>query len=90
MSVCLIATSLKTYTIDDVVVEPIVVSWDEIRYVRNMELTKSDWRTVKDRTLPAAWRDYRQFLRDLPSSYDDANSAAEALNAYAMPEGWTA
>ena len=89
MTVCLISTKLTTFTVDDVVIEPIVVSWDEVRLVRTRELARSDWRAVKDRTLPAAWRDYRQFLRDLPSAYDDANSAAEALNAYSMPEGWS-
>jgi hypothetical protein len=89
LTLCLIATKLREYTVDGVTVIELVVSWDEVRIVRDRELTKSDWRAVKDRTLPAAWRDYRQFLRDLPSSYDNANDAAEALNAYAMPSGWS-
>lgn len=63
-------------------------SWHEVRSVRNDELTKSDWRAVKDRTLYADWRDYREFLRDLPSSYETPNEAADALNSYEKPEDW--
>jgi hypothetical protein len=90
MSLCLIATKLNEFSIDGVTVRELNVSWDEVRFVRNRELSRSDWRAVKDRTLPAAWKNYRQFLRDLPSLYDDAKAAAEALNAYDMPEGWSA
>ncbi len=63
-------------------------TWEEVRSVRNEELSKSDWRAVKDRTLYADWRDYREFLRDLPATYDTPNEAADALNAYSKPEGW--
>ena len=59
-----------------------------MRSVRLEELSKSDWRAVKDRTMYQNWKDYRQFLRDLPQTYDDARDAAEALNAYDKPEDW--
>ena len=53
------------------------VDWDHVRSVRNDELDKSDWRAVKDRVLPNAWKDYRQALRDLPQDYESANDAAD-------------
>ena len=49
------------------------VTWEEIREMRDQELEDTDWRALKDVTLSAAWRDYRQALRDLggfPSSND--------------------
>lgn len=89
MKLTLIATTLSEHSDEGVNVVNLTVSWDEVRFVRDRELARSDWRAVKDRTLPAAWRNYRTFLRDLPSLYDNANDAAEALNAYAMPSGWS-
>ncbi len=53
------------------------VDWDHVRSVRNEELAKSDWRAVKDRVLPNAWKEYRQALRDLPQDYESANAAAD-------------
>ena len=32
------------------------------------KIAESDWRAVGDRTLPDAWKTYRQQLRDLPNS----------------------
>jgi len=55
------------------------VDWDHVRSIRNDELEKSDWRAVKDRVLPTAWKDYRQALRDLPQDYDTANDAADSF-----------
>ena len=66
--------------------EEVNTTWMEVRYFRNEELSKSDWRAVKDRTLPNAWKTYRQFLRDLPQTSETANEAADALNAYDKPE----
>ena len=66
--------------------EEVNTTWMEVRYFRNEELSKSDWRAVKDRTLSNAWKTYRQFLRDLPQNYETANEAADALNAYDKPE----
>jgi hypothetical protein len=60
------------------------VDWDQIRFVRNSALRESDWRALKDVTLSAAWRDYRQALRDLPQEHDTANDAAD--NWPVMPD----
>ena len=35
---------------------------------RDEKIAESDWRAVGDRTLPDAWKTYRQQLRDLPHS----------------------
>ena len=69
-------------------VTDLTVDLNIVRSVRLEELSKSDWRAVKDRTMYQNWKDYRQFLRDLPQTYDDARDAAEALNAYDKPEDW--
>jgi len=53
------------------------VSWEQIRSQRDQALTNSDWRALKDVTLPNAWKDYRQALRDLPQEHDEANDAAD-------------
>jgi len=38
------------------------VEWHEVRRERDAALKDSDWRAVKDRVLPTAWKDYRQAL----------------------------
>ena len=53
------------------------VDWDEVRAHRDAALAGSDWRAVKDRVLPNAWKDYRQALRDLPQNFDTANQAVD-------------
>jgi len=53
------------------------VNWYEVRARRNAALAASDWRAVKDRVLPNAWKDYRQALRDLPQDHASANDAAD-------------
>ena len=54
-------------------------SWQEVRAERDQDLAECDWRALKDVTLSAAWRDYRQALRDLPQEHDEANDAADAF-----------
>lgn len=63
----------------DTLVETIVrdVDWKTVRAQRDYELKSTDWRAVKDRAMPQAWKDYRQALRDLPQDYEDANDAAD-------------
>jgi len=51
--------------------------WDEVRAERDRELEETDWRALKDVTLSAAWKEYRQALRDLPQNYDTANDAVD-------------
>ena len=40
----------------------------ELREKRNVLLAETDWMAFKDVTLPAAWKTYRQALRDLPAT----------------------
>lgn len=69
--------------ISDIVVD---VDWDEVKYHREKVLEKSDWRFLSDQTPSQEWIDYRQFLRDLPQNYSDANLASDAWNQYPIPE----
>jgi len=52
------------------------VTWVQVRSERNQALADSDWRALKDVTLPNAWKEYRQALRDL-GGFDTANDAAD-------------
>jgi len=52
------------------------VEWDEVRRSRDQELERCDWRALKDVTLTAPWRDYRQALRDI-TEHPDANTAVD-------------
>ncbi len=61
-------------------------SWDFVKAERSRELSSTDWRALKDRTMPQVWKDYRQFLRDLPQNFTDANDACDAWRAYDIPE----
>ena len=54
------------------------VTWVQVRAKREEALLECDWRALKDVTLSAAWRDYRQALRDLPQEHDESNDAADA------------
>jgi len=53
------------------------VNWVQVRRARDYELSKTDWRAVKDRNMSQAWKDYRQALRDLPQDHPEANDAAD-------------
>jgi len=55
------------------------MSWEELRSIRNQALVDSDWRALKDVTLPNPWKEYRQALRDLPGNHAEANDAADAF-----------
>jgi hypothetical protein len=52
------------------------ISWEQVRSQRDQALANSDWRALKDVTLPNAWKEYRQALRDL-GGFDSANDAAD-------------
>ena len=62
------------------------VDWNHVRRVRDTQLQQTDWWALKDLTMSQAKKDYRQFLRDLPQNYDSANDAADAWDAYEVPE----
>lgn len=47
-------------------------AWQRLRWERNMLLTASDWTVLADSPTPtAAWKAYRQQLRDLPANTTD-------------------
>lgn len=47
-------------------------AWDMIRHKRNGLLAASDWTVLSDSpTSTAAWKTYRQALRDLPANTTD-------------------
>ena len=54
----------------------------ELREKRNALLAETDWMAFKDVTLPAAWKTYRQKLRDLPDGLD----TVDKVNAVTWPE----
>jgi len=60
------------------------VDWHEVRAARDQALVDTDWRALKDVTLPNVWKEYRQALRDLPQEHDEANDAAD--NWPVMPD----
>ena len=53
----------------------------ELRETRTRLLAETDWMANKDVTLPAAWKTYRQELRDLPSGLD----TVDKVNAVTWP-----
>ena len=75
--------------VDGELIEPddlISLDWGTVRSWRDEVLKLTDWWGVKDLTMSQARKDYRQFLRDLPQNYDSANDAADAWDAYELPE----
>ncbi len=66
--------------------EQLSMSWNQLRQHRNNELDNSDWRFMSDQNPSEKWINYRTFLRDLPSNYEDAWSAGNAWNQYDIPE----
>jgi hypothetical protein len=53
----------------------------EFRSKRNQLLAETDWMAFKDVTLPAAWKTYRQALRDITSGLD----TMDKVNAVTWP-----
>ena len=62
------------------------ISWEKIKLERKQELDNTDWRFMSDQTPSQEWIYYRQFLRDLPQNFTEANDAADAWNEYNIPE----
>jgi len=69
---------------EEVLVEEIHYTWEDVRFQRNLELESTDWRAVKDRTMSQAWKDFRQALRDLPGDHAEADDAVS--NWPVMPD----
>ena len=76
----------RDYYIDNVYQGKHEVNWQYVRQNRDAILSQSDWRFMSDQSPSQEWIDYRQFLRDLPQNYVDANSAADAWNEFDIPE----
>lgn len=59
--------------LEDHASEPDSVLWDMIRHMRDRALKNSDWTVGNDTPLSdaaqAAWRDYRQDLRDITEAF---------------------
>lgn len=45
--------------------------WDEVRNQRNTILQGTDWMACSDLTLSNDWKNFRQSLRDIPSTQSD-------------------
>ena len=50
-----------------------------LRVERDQLLAETDWMANKDVTLPAAWKTYRQKLRDFPSGLDTEDKVNNAV-----------
>jgi hypothetical protein len=59
---------------------------EELREKRNQILAETDWMANKDVTLPAAWKTYRQALRDLPASANPTLGERGNLTNVTWPE----
>ena len=62
------------------------IDWEEIKQWRSLVLKDCDWWGLKDLTMSQKKKDYRQFLRDLPQNFSDADEAYAAIMAYDEPE----
>ena len=62
------------------------VDWPSIKNMRKHVLSECDYMFLSDQSPSQEWIDYRQFLRDLPQQFTEANDAADAWNEYEIPE----
>ncbi len=60
---------ITNHWIDGVLQEPVSIDldWYTLRTMRNAALKETDYWAVKDLTMSQAKKDYRKFLRDLPT-----------------------
>lgn len=64
-------TTERDYTPEETA-EATAQAWNQLRSQRNILLTTSDWTVLADSPTPtAAWKTYRQALRDLPANTTD-------------------
>ena len=62
--------------------------WLQLRRLRDKELERTDFWASKDLTMSQAKKDYRQFLRDLPSLFESANEAYDTYENYERGDDW--
>ena len=53
--------------------------WTQIRRQRTRLLAETDWMAMSDNTVSAAWKTYRQELRDLPDDQSSKTSFADIV-----------
>ena len=83
----MIVRSEQVYNGNELISENVInIEWDELKTIRQEHLELSDWRFLYDQSPSQEWIDYRQFLRDLPQNFTEANDAADAWNEYEIPE----
>lgn len=56
-----------------------MATWDEVRYLRNKWIAKTDFHFLSDNSGSDELIAYRQFLRDVPQNYETADEALIAL-----------
>lgn len=60
-----------------------VMTWDDVRGRRNSRIRSSDgifiYATETGQTVPQEWKDYRQALRDIPSTYGAPTGNTELI-----------
>jgi len=60
---------------EESLIESQIDYWEELRFVRNLKLTESDWTQLPDASITEEkreeWRVYRQLLRDIPDTIED-------------------
>ena len=65
-------------------------AWEAVRAERDRRLAASDWTQLPDAQLPdaqrAAWKKYRQALRDLPERLSDDEALAGKIRWPAPPK----
>lgn len=62
---------LEERVFEEVVLDLQNDNWESIRLKRNYLLKSTDWVMTPGSTInPGAWAEYRQFLRDLPQTYE--------------------
>lgn len=72
---------------DEIISQTLIdINWNAIRTTRKRVLNECDWRFMSDLNATQDWVDYRQFLRDLPQNFTEANDAADAWNEYESPK----
>lgn len=68
-------TSERDFTADELEAwqaEGLKTAWADLRFYRNKKLSETDWTVMADTpTNTAAWKTYRQALRDLPANTTD-------------------
>lgn len=62
---------LEERVFEEVVLDLQNDNWESIRLKRNYLLKSTDWVMTPGSTInPGVWAEYRQFLRDLPQTYE--------------------